>query len=74
MFLQDKQRGVLVEILDTKSLIDPTERTTSAKVQEGQEEQDAESIAKDNLVFPSGETLPRCWTDADYRLGNASGT
>jgi hypothetical protein len=33
----------------------------------GQEEQDPETFMKQNLVFPSGENLPLCWLDANYR-------
>jgi hypothetical protein len=40
------------------------------KIQEGQEEQEPESVQKQNLVFPSGESLPMCWIDADYRTKN----
>lgn len=67
MFLQDKQTGVLVEVVDTLKLIDPMSDKISGRVQEGQEEQPPEEIAKANLVFPSGESLPRCWLDANYR-------
>lgn len=67
MLLQDKQTGSLVKILDTDALINPSEETVPARLQEGQEEQDPEQFAKDSLVFPSGESLPRCWLDADYR-------
>jgi hypothetical protein len=68
MLLQDKQRGTMIEVLEIEKLIDPTESAIKGRVQEGQEEQDPEPIAKTDLVFPSGETLPRCWLDADYRL------
>lgn len=70
MFLQRKQNGVLVKILDTTALIDPLKDSIPGRVQEGQEEQEAEQISKNELVFPSGENLPRCWVDADYRLKN----
>ena len=67
MLLQDKQTGAMVEIMDLEALSDPTEAAISARIQEGQEEQDPQAIAKENLVFPSGEGLPRCWLDANYR-------
>ena len=73
MFLQDKETGVLVEILDTDALTNPVESKIQGKVQEGQEEQDPEEIAKTDLVFPSGESLPRCWVDADYRNSPSPG-
>lgn len=67
MFLQDKQTGTLVEILNPEALFNPAESAIMAKVQEGQEEQDPAPFQKEGLVFPSGENLPRCWVDADYR-------
>ncbi|HLO84738.1 MAG TPA: acetyltransferase [Nostocaceae cyanobacterium] len=67
MFLQLKDTGDLVKILDLQELIDPNSNLVHARDQEGQEEQDTESFRKDDLVFPSGEKLPRCWLDANYR-------
>lgn len=70
MLLQTKERGVLVEVLDVQELIDPFKNKVSGKVQAGQEEQDPEEFTKSELVFPSGETLPRCWIDANYEHKN----
>jgi hypothetical protein len=70
MLLQEKETGTLVEILDVQALVNPAEHNISGRVQDGQEEQDPESYGKDGLVFPSGESLPRCWMDADYRTNN----
>ncbi|OKH20596.1 acetyltransferase [Hydrococcus rivularis NIES-593] len=67
MLLQDKQTGELVEILDIEALVNPVETKIQGSLQAGQEEQPPEAIAKDRLVFPSGENLPRCWIDANYR-------
>ena len=66
MLLQKKENGTLVEVVDVQSLINPSQPEITGRVQEGQEEQDPEAIAKDNLIFPSGESLPRCWIDAGY--------
>ena len=66
MLLQKKENGTLVEVVDVQSLINPSQPEITGRVQEGQEEQEPEAIAKDNLIFPSGESLPRCWIDADY--------
>ncbi|MCU0525915.1 MAG: acetyltransferase [Elainella sp. Prado103] len=68
MLLQDNQTGTLIEILDIQALINPVKDKVPGRIQEGQEEQDPESFEKQNLVFPSGESLPRCWQDADYQL------
>jgi hypothetical protein len=67
MLLQKKDNGTLVEILDVLEVINPTHPKVMAKVQAGQEEQEPEAIQKQNLMFPSGENLPLCWVDADYR-------
>ena len=66
MLLQDKQTGNLVEVLDLKELFNPVQDAIQGRVQSGQEEQDPEPISKSTLLFPSGESLPRCWIDADY--------
>lgn len=67
MLLHDKKKDALVEVLDLIALIDPNQSEISGQVQSGQEEQDPEPSSKADLIFPSGESLPRCWVDADYR-------
>jgi hypothetical protein len=67
MLLQNKENGTLVEILDIQEVISPVHAEIMIQVQSGQEEQDPEPISKQNLIFPSGESLPRCWIDADYQ-------
>ncbi|BAY46557.1 hypothetical protein SAMD00079811_41690 [Scytonema sp. HK-05] len=72
MLLQLKDSGELVKVIDVQELLNPNQDVVHAQQQEGQEEQQADSYKKENLVFPSGESLPRCWLDADYRNGKAS--
>jgi hypothetical protein len=72
MLLQLKDSGELVKVIDVQELINPNQDVVHAQQQEGQEEQQADSYKKENLIFPSGETLPRCWLDADYRNAKAS--
>lgn len=67
MFLHDKQKDALVEVIDIVALINPNKDEILGKVQSGQEEQDPAPSLKADLIFPSGESLPRCWVDADYR-------
>jgi hypothetical protein len=67
MLLQDKETGNLVEINDLQALISPNQDSVTVQSQSGQEEQDPEPLSKANLVFPSGESLPRCWVDANYQ-------
>ncbi|MGM3308998.1 acetyltransferase [Anabaena sp. WFMT] len=72
MFLQLKNSSDLVKIMDLQELIDPNSDIIHAKDQEGEEEQETDTYKKENLVFPSGEDLPRCWLDANYRLAHAA--
>lgn len=68
MFLQDQETGNLVKVLDIQMLLNPNEHAIEGKMQAGEEEQEAEAFSKQNLIFPSGEKLPRCWVDEDYRF------
>jgi hypothetical protein len=72
MFLQIKNSRDLVKIVDFQELIDPNSKIVHAKDQEGEEEQETDIYIKEDLVFPSGEKLPRCWLDANYRTLQAA--
>ncbi len=67
MFLKEKESGDLVKIVDVDALIMPTRKEVAGCIQAGQEEQDPTSFDKSQLVFPSGEMLPRCWVDSEYQ-------
>ncbi len=67
MFLKDKQTDDLIEILDIEALFNPNKSSVSGQAQAGQEEQEPASFEKENLKFPSGELLPRCWMDENYQ-------
>ena len=67
MLLHDKQTNSLVEILDIESLFNPVQSTVRGSSQAGEEEQSPKEFTKDSLKFPSGEELPQCWIDANYR-------
>lgn len=67
MFLVDKTSGHLVEILNLSDLFDLHHASVMGRYQWGEEVQDPEAFKKCNLVFQSGEALPRCWTDPHYR-------
>ncbi|MCW6050366.1 acetyltransferase [Microcoleus sp. A2-C5] len=67
MLLQEKESGDLVEIIDIETLISPAKNHVSGRIQAGEEEQDPANFDKDKLVFPSGEVLPRCWIDENYK-------
>ncbi|HLO51506.1 MAG TPA: acetyltransferase [Kamptonema sp.] len=66
MFLKEKESGTLIEILDVDALLSPTKNQVPGRIQAGQEEQDRENFDKTELIFPSGEILPRCWMDENY--------
>ena len=67
MFLKRKNDGHLVEVLGLNDLFNPNHKTVVGRLHYGEEMQDADSFAKTELVFPSGEGLPRCWVDIHYR-------
>jgi hypothetical protein len=67
MFLQNKSSDTLIEIKDLEALFNPLKDQIEGRIQEGEEEQDPESFAKQDLTFASGEDLPRCWIDPNYR-------
>ncbi|WP_373540575.1 acetyltransferase [Chamaesiphon sp.] len=67
MFLQSKSSDAIVEVEDLETLFNPLKDKIHGKIQEGQEEQDPEPFAKQDLTFASGEELPRCWIDPNYR-------
>ncbi|MEO6861322.1 MAG: acetyltransferase [Microcoleus sp.] len=67
MLLQEKESGDLVEIIDIESLVSPTKNKVSGRIQAGEEEQDPANFEKAKLVFPSGEVLPRCWIEENYK-------
>jgi hypothetical protein len=69
MFLKHKTNGDLVEILTLKELFDPCQGVVVGRYQQGEEVQDPEKVEKAELLFPSGEVLPQCWTDPHYRDG-----
>lgn len=67
MFVKEKQSGDLIRVSDLQQLSSPLSGSVDGRRQAGEEEQDQKSYAKRELVFPSGETLPRCWIDPDYQ-------
>ena len=62
-----EKRDELVEIADIVDLIDPSKKDVMVQIQVGEEEQPPEPFKKSDLVFPSGENLPQCWVDSNYK-------
>jgi hypothetical protein len=67
MFLKQKSRDELIEVLTLAELFDPYNDTLIGRYQHGEEVQDPEKFSKQDLCFQSGEELPQCWTNAHYR-------
>lgn len=67
MYLKHRQTGNLVEIVDSGALVDPCQDDVPGCYHAGEEMQDREPFAKHDLMFPSGEALPRCWLDPHYK-------
>jgi len=67
MLLKERSNGHMVEILNLLDLMNLNRTEVLGCYQEGEEQQDPENFSKADLVFLSGEDLPRCWTDPHYR-------
>lgn len=67
MFLQVKNSADVIEIENIEELINPNQDTVQGRDQLGQNEQGVKPYKKEELVFPSGEDLPRCWINPNYR-------
>jgi hypothetical protein len=67
MFLQHKLTKDVIEILSLQDLFDPCRAQVTGQDHCGEELQEPEVYQKAELVFPSGEPLPRCWLDSSYR-------
>lgn len=71
MFVKQKATGKLVEVLSMRDLFNPMHSFLVGRFHAGEEAQDPEKFEKEDLVFPSGEDLPRCWIDVHYRDAEA---
>ena len=71
MFLKQKDSGKLVEVLSLRDLFNPLHDVVVGRYHAGEELQDPEQFSKAELIFPSGEVLPKCWTDVHYRDAEA---
>jgi hypothetical protein len=73
MFLKQLASGHLIEVLALPDLFDPYKDDIVGRSDYGEEAQEPETFRKPDLVFPSGEALPRCWTDPHYRDDELTG-
>ena len=67
MFLKDRARGELVEVMSNEELFNPFRDKLLGRYNHGEEAQDPELFKKSELSFLSGEELPKCWVDSHYR-------
>ena len=67
MLLKERYSGHMVEVLSLIDLINLNCDEVIGRYQEGEEAQDPKKFKKTDLIFLSGEELPRCWTDPHYR-------
>lgn len=69
MLLKVKSTNHMVEVNNLLDLMNLNRDTVTGCDQEGEDihVQDTEIYNKSDLVFLSGEELPRCWTDPHYR-------
>jgi len=67
MLLKDESSGKLMEVLALRDLYSPVHECVIGRLHYGEEPQDPAEFPKEQLCFPSGEALPRCWTDPHYR-------
>lgn len=67
MLLRERNTGHMTEVLSIVDLINLNCGEVVGRYQEGEDLQDPMKFKKSNLVFLSGEELPKCWTDPHYR-------
>lgn len=67
MYMKDEKSGSMVEVLDFAALINPNRNAVLGRFHAGEELPERQRFAKSALVFPSGEALPCCWSNPDYK-------
>jgi hypothetical protein len=67
MYLKHIPTGDLIEVLKLSDVVDPFLATVRGKSQAGEDTLNIGDFEKHELVFPSGEPLPLCWRDNQYR-------
>lgn len=67
MFLRHKPSSDIVEVMDLEALFDPFRTEVEGRFHAGEEMQDPTGFRKSDMLFLSGEHLPRCWVDPHYK-------
>ncbi len=68
MFLKSRNSENMVDVSQMAELTNLYHDKVLGCYQNGEEMQDLQEFKKSELVFLSGEELPRCWTDPNYRV------
>ncbi|MGB5223868.1 MAG: hypothetical protein WBN49_01715 [Arenicellales bacterium] len=67
MLLMEKETGHLIEVLDPTEFFDPFNDSFNGRLDFGDDVAEPDSFKKVSVSFPSGENLPKCWKDPNYR-------
>ncbi|TWX65288.1 acetyltransferase [Colwellia demingiae] len=67
MFLKNRNNGDIVDVERLCDLTNLFHDKILGSYQVGEELQDPQEFNKVDLIFLSGEELPKCWTDPKYR-------
>ncbi|MCJ8319010.1 MAG: acetyltransferase [Colwellia sp.] len=68
MFLKSRNNDNMVDVSRMRDLTNLYRAKVLGCYQNGEELQDQQEFDKSDLVFLSGEELPKCWTDPNYRV------
>ncbi|MDB9313897.1 acetyltransferase [Spirulina sp. CS-785/01] len=68
MFLEQRSTGYLIEVINLENLYKPSVPQVTGRSHAGEEKQDLAIYQKQDLRFPSGEDLPQCWINPNYRV------
>ena len=67
MLLMEKETGHLIEVLEPTEVFDPFKDSFTGRLDFGEDVAEPDSFKKVSTSFLSGEDLPRCWLDPNYR-------
>jgi len=66
MYLKHTLNDELVEVIDLQDVVSPFASSVLARSYRNDKQQKPERVPKYELVFPSGEALPVCWTQKSF--------
>ena len=67
MLVKQKSTGHLIEVLNLAQLYDPSVKEFEGRFNYGEEMPEPQTFSKNDVIFCSGEALPKCWIDMHYR-------